>query len=53
MESYLEEIETVRRRLVEVVNEHQGNLLHPIVLQVSQQLDLTILKYQDALLQRA
>jgi len=53
MEAYLEEIESFRRRLSEVVCEHQGNFLHPIVLQVSQQLDRSIVKYQDALLQQA
>ncbi|MCX7569501.1 aspartyl-phosphate phosphatase Spo0E family protein [Tumebacillus sp. DT12] len=49
MEAYLEEIEIFRQRLSEVVCEHQGNFLHPIVLQVSQQLDRSIVKYQDAL----
>ena len=53
MEAYLEEIETFRRRLVEVVREHQGNLLHPIVLEVSQQLDRSIVKYQGELLRQA
>ena len=46
MKPQLEDIEQVRRRLAEVVAEHQGNLLHPIVIQVSQQLDKYIVNYQ-------
>jgi len=46
MKPQLEEIEQARRRLAEVVAEHQGNLLHPIVIQVSQQLDKYIVNYQ-------
>lgn len=47
MKPQLEEIESVRRRLAEVVAEHQGDLLHPIVIQVSQQLDKYIVNYQN------
>ncbi|ARU60469.1 hypothetical protein CBW65_04815 [Tumebacillus avium] len=46
MQIHLEEIERCRQQLEEVVSRHQGNLLHPIVLQASQQLDTYIVKYQ-------
>ncbi|HEU4964933.1 MAG TPA: aspartyl-phosphate phosphatase Spo0E family protein [Bacilli bacterium] len=47
MQSYLDEIEQCRRKLSEVVTKYQGNLLHPIVLEVSQQLDTYIVNYQN------
>ncbi|TCP57802.1 Spo0E like sporulation regulatory protein [Tumebacillus sp. BK434] len=46
MQIHLEEIERCRQQLEDVVSKHQGNLLHPIVLQASQQLDSYIVKYQ-------
>ncbi|ASS73896.1 hypothetical protein CIG75_02170 [Tumebacillus algifaecis] len=46
MRVHLEEIERCRQQLEDVVSRHQGNLLHPIVLQASQQLDKYIVKYQ-------
>jgi hypothetical protein len=52
METHLEEIEKFRCKLADVVSEHHGNLLHPIVLQVSQQLDNYIVKYQCETLER-
>jgi hypothetical protein len=46
MQVQLEQIEEIRRQLAAVVMEHQGNLLHPIVIQLSQQLDKYIVHYQ-------
>ncbi|MGZ6505345.1 MAG: Spo0E family sporulation regulatory protein-aspartic acid phosphatase [Tumebacillaceae bacterium] len=47
MDAYLEDIERIRQKLAEVVNEYHGDLLHPVVLQVSQQLDTYIVHYQS------
>jgi hypothetical protein len=47
MEAYLEDIERIRQKLAEVVQQYHGNLLHPVVLQVSQQLDNYIVHYQS------
>ncbi|PWK16218.1 aspartyl-phosphate phosphatase Spo0E family protein [Tumebacillus permanentifrigoris] len=51
MDSYLEEIERIRRKLNEVVKEYKGDLLHPTVLQVSQQLDRYIVNFHSKQLQ--
>ncbi|MBL0385485.1 aspartyl-phosphate phosphatase Spo0E family protein [Tumebacillus sp. ITR2] len=51
MDTYLEEIERIRRKLNEVVKEYQGDLLHPNVLLLSQQLDRYIVTYHSKPLQ--
>lgn len=47
MQTNIEEIEQRRRQLADVVAKYQGNLLHPIVIEVSQQLDAYIVNYQN------
>lgn len=43
-----EQIETLRQKLLEVVDRHCGDFLHPNVLKVSQELDLLIVQVQES-----
>ncbi len=47
MTAPLDKIEQYRQRLSEIVIEFQGDLLHPSVLAVSQQLDNYIVRYMN------
>lgn len=41
-ETAWQRIELLRKRLYQIVAEHEGNLLHPHVIQASQKLDVEI-----------
>jgi len=46
MRPQLDEIEIIRRKLADIVAAYHGNLLHPEVLEVSQELDRYLNDYQ-------
>jgi len=41
------QIETLRQKLLEMVDVHRGDFLHPNVLRISQELDLLIVRVQE------
>ncbi|MGZ4163886.1 MAG: aspartyl-phosphate phosphatase Spo0E family protein [Tumebacillaceae bacterium] len=42
------QIETLRKKLLETVDRYSGNFLHPHVQRLSQELDLLIVRVQQA-----
>ncbi|HEU4963072.1 MAG TPA: aspartyl-phosphate phosphatase Spo0E family protein [Bacilli bacterium] len=48
MNGSVEQIENLRQKLIEVVDHHCGDFLHPNVLKISQELDLLIVRVQES-----